>query len=165
MTGHSGETANPFWTFSLRLYGLDGVASACLALQDRFGADVNLVLYALWRVEQGAGAWGGAECRAAMASVAPLSRQVIQPLRAVRKSLAKEGEEAALREAVKNLELEAEKLEQDRLFAASPGLSGAEAKDRDASEAALAVYAEALEADRTAFLKAAGPLVEAFCVA
>jgi uncharacterized protein (TIGR02444 family) len=38
---------DPFWRFSLDLYGRPGVAPACLALQDEAGADVNLVLYLL----------------------------------------------------------------------------------------------------------------------
>jgi uncharacterized protein (TIGR02444 family) len=39
---------SPFWRFSLAFYGRPGVAAACLALQDRHGVDVNLVLLALW---------------------------------------------------------------------------------------------------------------------
>jgi uncharacterized protein (TIGR02444 family) len=39
---------SPFWRFSLAFYGRPGVAAACLALQDRHGADVNLILLALW---------------------------------------------------------------------------------------------------------------------
>ena len=42
-----------FWRFSLELYARDGVPAACLALQDREGADVNLVLLALWLGESG----------------------------------------------------------------------------------------------------------------
>ena len=40
--------AGVFWSFSLRIYGAPGVEPACLDLQDRFGADVNLALYCLW---------------------------------------------------------------------------------------------------------------------
>lgn len=39
---------SPFWRFSLVFYARPGVAPACLALQDRHGADVNLLLLALW---------------------------------------------------------------------------------------------------------------------
>jgi uncharacterized protein (TIGR02444 family) len=37
-----------FWTWSLAVYGEPAVAPICLGLQDRYGADVNLVLFALW---------------------------------------------------------------------------------------------------------------------
>jgi hypothetical protein len=35
---------NPFWDFSLALYAKEGVADACLLLQDKLGYDVNLLL-------------------------------------------------------------------------------------------------------------------------
>ena len=38
----------PFWDFSLAVYGRPGVAPACLALQQRHGADVNLLLFCAW---------------------------------------------------------------------------------------------------------------------
>jgi uncharacterized protein (TIGR02444 family) len=37
-----------FWQFSNRIYRRPGVADACLDLQNREGADVNLVLFACW---------------------------------------------------------------------------------------------------------------------
>jgi uncharacterized protein (TIGR02444 family) len=37
-----------FWCFSLAFYERPGVADALIALQDRDGFDVNLVLFALW---------------------------------------------------------------------------------------------------------------------
>ncbi len=37
-----------FWRFSLDFYGRPEVADACIALQDREDADVNLVLLGLW---------------------------------------------------------------------------------------------------------------------
>ena len=40
--------SSPFWEFSLAHYELDDVPQACLALQDEFGLDVNLLLYAAW---------------------------------------------------------------------------------------------------------------------
>jgi uncharacterized protein (TIGR02444 family) len=42
-----------FWRFSLELYARDGVPAACLALQDREEADVNLILFALWLAVRG----------------------------------------------------------------------------------------------------------------
>jgi uncharacterized protein (TIGR02444 family) len=34
---------HPFWNFSLELYGGDGVAEACLDLQERRRCDVNIL--------------------------------------------------------------------------------------------------------------------------
>jgi uncharacterized protein (TIGR02444 family) len=39
---------NPFWSYSLQVYARDGVAQACLALQDDAGIDVNFLLYGAW---------------------------------------------------------------------------------------------------------------------
>jgi uncharacterized protein (TIGR02444 family) len=37
-----------FWDFSLEIYAAPGVKEACLEAQDRYGADVNLLLLLLW---------------------------------------------------------------------------------------------------------------------
>jgi uncharacterized protein (TIGR02444 family) len=37
--------ANAFWDFSLKVYAAAGVADECILLQDRFGIDVNLLLF------------------------------------------------------------------------------------------------------------------------
>ncbi|MGQ9365917.1 TIGR02444 family protein [Azospirillum sp. A39] len=124
--------ANPLWAFSLAVYARPGVAAACLDLQDRHGADVNLVLFALW---------AGAECGATVTEAelerlrgvaAPWQAEVVGPLRAVRRRLKGEADAAALREEVKALELAAERVEQDRLFARSglrPGRGSAVAAE------------------------------------
>ena len=44
---------NPLWEFSLEFYAQPGVASACLALQDRCGVDVNVLLLMCWCGLQG----------------------------------------------------------------------------------------------------------------
>jgi uncharacterized protein (TIGR02444 family) len=118
-----------FWDFSLAVYGRPGVAPACLALQDRHGLDVNLLLYCGWCGSRGR-ALSGEEIAALDARVADWRREVVLPLRGVRRWMktqeAAPGEEAgALRDEVKRLELEAERIEQDLLFAASEGEAGA----------------------------------------
>src|SRR5262245_30976055 len=42
------ESGNPFWSFSLAVYGRPGVAPALIALQDRRGLDVNMLLFCCW---------------------------------------------------------------------------------------------------------------------
>ena len=44
----SSDQGSPFWRFSLQLYRLPGVAEACIELQEKCGADVNLLLFLLW---------------------------------------------------------------------------------------------------------------------
>ena len=71
---------NPFWLFSLELYGRPEVAKACLALQDRRGLDVNLLLFCCW-----AGSRGHRLDRPALEglieAVESWQREVVAPLR------------------------------------------------------------------------------------
>ncbi|MCW2236253.1 TIGR02444 family protein [Azospirillum canadense] len=110
-------TENPLWDFSLAVYARPGVPAACLDLQDRRGLDVNVLLLA---------AWAGLACGVRLsadelaridATIAPWRAEVIQPLRAVRRRV--KGEDQALYERLKAAELAAERIQQDRLFAAS----------------------------------------------
>lgn len=39
---------NRFWRFSLAVYAAPGVADECLALQERCGIDVNILLFCAW---------------------------------------------------------------------------------------------------------------------
>lgn len=109
---------SPFWRFSLRLY--PAVAEACLALQDRVGVDVNVLLFLLWTAEGGRKI-GVEDARRIAAAVEIWNRSIVVPLRAVRRALReplKLVEPAAaesLRQRVKQVELEAERLQQDGL--------------------------------------------------
>ena len=111
------ETAdNPFWDFSLAVYRRGGVAEACLALQDRHGLDVNLLLHCLWAGSRGRRFEAG-EIAELSAAVGPWHEAVVKPLRGVRRWLkdqqyAPQGPAEALRQAIKARELEAEAIEQ-----------------------------------------------------
>ena len=112
------ETRSPFWDFSLRVYRQPGVPDACLALQDAAGADVNIVLFLLWHAAEGR-ALEAADIAALEALVGDWRRQVVVPLREVRrvlKSREADPEAAALRRQVKQVELEAERLQQETLY-------------------------------------------------
>ena len=76
----------PFWSFSTEFYGRPGVAPACLALQDRFGCDVNLMLFALWAARCGA-EFGTAEFSRLDAAVQPWRARLVEPVRALRRAL------------------------------------------------------------------------------
>ena len=84
--GASGGEDFPFWSFSLDLYARPGVAPACLALQDRFGCDVNILLFALWAARCGK-ALARADFDALDAAVAPWRGGVVEPIRALRRAL------------------------------------------------------------------------------
>jgi len=112
---------NPFWSYSLKIYGVDAVARACLALQDSWGADVNLLLYCCWLGHAGR-TLDKRSLQMAIARVSRLQTEVVKPLRQARRALKKspDGLPAAsvaeLRKRLGALELDLEYLEQ-RLLA------------------------------------------------
>jgi len=111
------------WSFSVHTYGKPGVADACLALQDRYGLDVNVLLYCCWfgrtrgvvdeplwdRVLAFSGSW---------------AENVVRPLRAVRTWMKHAGCTEPgisndtcmeLREEIKRIELKAEQIQENTL--------------------------------------------------
>jgi uncharacterized protein (TIGR02444 family) len=75
-----------FWRYSLALYDRPSVAAACLALQDRLAADVNLVLLGLWLGARGQRL--GAADGARLAAIAVgWQDPIVAPLRLVRRRL------------------------------------------------------------------------------
>jgi uncharacterized protein (TIGR02444 family) len=117
--------ASPLWSFSLAVYGRDGVAAECLELQRRHGLDINLLLFCAYlgavegvRIE-------GDDLADAADAVASWHVDVVRTLRAARRGLkpwgsADEGEFSRqaeeLRNQVKAAELEAERIEQAMLW-------------------------------------------------
>ncbi len=138
------ETADAFWSFSLAFYGRPGVSLACIALQDRHGCDVNLVLYACWVGLSGRGRLAGADLARAEAAIAPWQSRVVEKLRAARRALGQEdrrGPVLELYEATKAAELAAERIAQRRLEALAPSESAPARAARAADAAAnLALY-------------------------
>jgi uncharacterized protein (TIGR02444 family) len=133
-----------FWRFSLRFYALPDVAPACLRLQDEANVDVNLMLFLLFLAENGRAVTRD-DVANLDASIAPWRTEVVEPLRAVRRRL-KSGvgempvaTSEGLRNMVKKIELEAERLEQGRLEKAAPNL-GKPAARNEAASANLAAY-------------------------
>lgn len=129
---------NPFWTFSLRVYRRPGVANACIALQDRLGVDVNMLLLAMWTAWHGT-ILAGRPLAAATSFSRTWSNNVVRPLRAARRFLRAPSlpplpavDRSDLRPKVARVELQAEKIEQTVLAAFVPvahrrlgGLDGA----------------------------------------
>ncbi|MNE54512.1 hypothetical protein D3C80_1492950 [compost metagenome] len=105
------------WSFAVALYARPGVEDACLQLQDA-GADVLLLLSGAWLGRAGVD-YSEERLGALRAVAAPWQRQVIAPLRALRQSWRTQAQQdeqlAGLREQIKRLELEAEKMALSRL--------------------------------------------------
>ena len=108
------------WRFSLAFYALPGVAQALIALQDRDRLDVNLMLFALWLGVSGRGRLSSDGLALADRAICTIRVEIVEPLRALRRGLTRDldADVQRLRESVKALELEAEKLAQRRLAAA-----------------------------------------------
>ncbi|HVG80830.1 MAG TPA: TIGR02444 family protein [Methylomirabilota bacterium] len=140
-----GGAEFPFWSFSVELYERPGVAPACLALQDRFGCDVNLLLFALWAGRCGA-AVGPEEFARLDAAVAPWRSRVVEPIRALRRLLKSEGLGAtpglaeACRQALLKAELEAERAAQELLARTARLPRPAREPDRNRARANLDAY-------------------------
>ncbi|MBI0536481.1 TIGR02444 family protein [Roseomonas sp. KE2513] len=110
--------SNDLWRFSCTVYAAPGVAEACLYLQDRYGADVNLLLLAAWL-----GSMRGVRMEMPLPdAIADASWQeaVIRPLRAVRRRVKAGGlDDPSFREFHAQLlatELAAERIRQAQLF-------------------------------------------------
>ena len=123
---------NPLWDFMTETYSQPGVEKACLALQNRFGADVNMVLFCIWLAYCGAGSTNLAQN---LGSALKLSRKwqkaMVEPLRTARNNLKDHIDASgmdgptldaasALRERIKASELEMERMETLALYALAP---------------------------------------------
>lgn len=123
----SRASGNPFWDFSLRVYGQPGVAAACLRLQDQHDVDVNLLLYFCWLASRRAEPLDAGEIEAIVRATADWRDGVVRPLRTVRRRM-KEGFDSVpptcsepLRSDIKRVELESERLQQAVLFERAAG--------------------------------------------
>ncbi|WP_256378992.1 TIGR02444 family protein [Beijerinckia sp. L45] len=111
-----------FWTFSMHFYALPGVAAACVALQDKGGVDVNLLLFAVWSGMTGC-AFRADQITAADDACRSWRDGVIIPLRTARRTLKMAGRRhnpaaaAQLRTRIGEAEIEAERLQQLMLAA------------------------------------------------
>lgn len=121
---HGGEDA--LWSYYLALYAEPDVASRCIRLQDRFGADVNLVLYACWAASHMHKTLAPKDFQPLITATTPWRESVTQAIRSARRALKAEAESLAaavyqdLRQRLLDAELEAERIEVERLARLSP---------------------------------------------
>lgn len=118
MTGRGLDLSNDLWRFSCVVYAAPGVAEACLYLQDRYGADVNLLLLGAWL-----GSTRGVRLKAPVLDTIPGASwqdTVIRPLRAARRSVKAGGLDdpslTAFHAQLLAAELAAERIRQAELF-------------------------------------------------
>jgi uncharacterized protein (TIGR02444 family) len=112
---------NPFWEFSLAIYAQPGVQSACLKLQETQAVDVNVLLYVCWC------AWEGrvleaSDLAAVDAAIAAWRRDVVWPIRALRQGLRNYPGVETSYQMIKQAELEAERVQQGRMYAHSESI-------------------------------------------
>jgi uncharacterized protein (TIGR02444 family) len=115
---------HPFWNFSLELYAGEGVAEACLDLQERRGCDVNILLFCCWLGVSGRPTLTAERLRTLLGMSDAWQAEIIGPLRTVRRRLKDGSWSGALPETVDSVrrrvadaELAAEHAEQLRLAA------------------------------------------------
>ena len=135
---------SPFWRFSVKFYAVPGVAQACIDLQDQARVDVNVLFFLLWNATQGR-TLNAADVIKIEEAIGPWREMAVVPIRNVRRALksppqvmtpdAAEG----FRTRIKAVELEAERLQQEAMYALAP--LGVEAPDpSDAARANVAAY-------------------------
>lgn len=112
---------SPFWQFSIKFYGMPGVAPACIELQDQAGVDVNVLFFLLWNATERR-ALNADDVIKVEGAIRPWRDMTVVPLRSMRRALkappsamtpeAAEG----FRTRIKSTELEAERLQQEALY-------------------------------------------------
>jgi uncharacterized protein (TIGR02444 family) len=132
------------WRFSVAFYARPGISEVLIALQDRAGCDVNLMLFALWLGITGRGRLTNEDIVIADRHIRPLRTGIVEPLRELRRKLRSDpdADVRRLREGVKELELGAERIIQTRL-ARLAGLPAGDTRPTDRAAVAsanLALY-------------------------
>jgi uncharacterized protein (TIGR02444 family) len=139
-----------FWEFSLAYYSRERVSAACLSLQNRRGADVNILLFCCWlatlglRVEP-------TGLHAANAAVEPWRRDVLEPLRGARRAVADQfpelakSDRQAIKHGVLSVELECERLAQEKIAQALTGGAATGVVAADDGATPLQIASAALE--------------------
>ena len=146
------------WDWTLKAYGQAGVPEACLTLQDDYGQNTSLLLWAVWAETADA---------ALLARAADIAHRwealALTPVRAVRRALKPafegvgDGAREDLREDVKAVELRAERVLMESLEAldGKGGGEGGGAHALAALEAASAAWGKPAPAQALAALATA----------
>ena len=112
---------SPFWRFSIKFYGVPGVAPACIELQDQAKVDVNVLFFLLWNATEKR-ALSAVDVAEVERSVGAWRDMTVVPIRNVRRALKSPPPVMAadtaegFRTRIKAVELEAERLQQEALY-------------------------------------------------
>lgn len=134
-----------FWEFSLAFYSRERVSAACLSLQNRRGADVNILLFCCWLATLGLKV-ESAGLHAAIAAVEAWRRDVLEPLRGARRAVSDQfpelgkSDRQAIKHGMLSVELECERIAQEKITQAASGQATA-----DEAATALQIASAALE--------------------
>lgn len=148
---------NPLWDFVTWAYEREGVEKACLALQNRLNADVNIILFCVWLSFRGAGTANLAKYLGTALKISrDWQRNIVEPVRTARQNLKDAIETGsfaendlhaaeALRGRIKQCELDLEQLQTSALYALvttgdDHGTSRAPAEQKDDALNNLTVY-------------------------
>jgi uncharacterized protein (TIGR02444 family) len=121
-TAEAKAQKSPFWQFSIKFYSVPDVAPACIELQDEAGVDVNLLFFLLWNATYGR-TLSKAEVEELDRTVGTWRKTAVIPLRQMRRALKSAPTmlppdvAEAFRTRIKQAELEAERLQQETMFA------------------------------------------------
>ena len=113
---------SPFWQFSIKFYAVPGVAPACITLQDEAGVDVNLLFFLLWNATLGR-ALSKTEVEELDRMISVWRNTAVIPLREIRRALKTPPAlltpdvAETFRNRIKAAELEAERLQQEAMYA------------------------------------------------
>ena len=153
--------AEAFWRFSLMVYARPGVAATLISLQDRGGNNVNLILFAMWLGWCEGKPLDRRGIERAQVAMAHLDREVVRPLRDLRRALkdSPDPDTRELRRRVLVLEIAAERRVQARLAASDGGRLKPRMGDRRSlAEANLSlVLGKDFESEERALLQRAFP--------
>ncbi len=142
------------------------MAEDCITLQEECGVDVNLLLFLLWHAGEGR-RLTVADVERLEAEIAPWRGMTVVPLRTIRRALKSQpalvepGRAEAFRTRIKAVELEAERLQQEAMYAGLHGrlLGEGASSVRDAAAINIAAYASICR------VEFAGPAVETLLAA
>ncbi len=157
VTAPSIGKGNPLWDFVSWAYAEPGVEKPCLALQNRLGADVNMVLFCAWLAYRGTGT---AHLARFLAAALKLSREwqrnLVEPLRSARENLkdvieasdlvgSSRATAGALRDRIKQCEVDMEQLQTLTFYSLvtggnDEGIARAPAEQKDDALNNLTVY-------------------------
>jgi|GEM_PF-6482047 len=118
------ESLPTLLTFALETYAKPEVEGLCLELQDRYGGQVNILLWAAWLDSQGA-PLDGILLEQGRAVLAIQERYFLRPLRSLRRLISRAY--PRLRGVIKQLELRAEYWQLRRLQVCLPSCVSGEA--------------------------------------